>query len=105
MYQGQQERALWMLGAAGILALVALTAPNILQPFNIAWFRFGLMLHKIISPIILGLLFFVTVTPIALILRALDKDLLNLRLDPKAKSYWIHRHPPGPETKSMSNQF
>ena len=63
------------------------------------------MLHKIVNPIIMGLMFFFTVTPIALIMRILRKDLLNIRFDPVAKSYWIKRDPPGPASDSMRQQF
>ncbi len=90
---------------AGAFLLVALVAPRLLRPLNVVWFKFGALLHKIISPIILGLLFFALVTPIALIMRAMGKDLLKLRLDPDAKSYWAYRDPPGPVAPSLSDQF
>ena len=90
---------------AGVFFLAALFAPSLLRPLNIVWFKFGLLLHKIISPIVLGALFFVSVTPVALIMRALGKYPLKLRLDPDTKSYWIHRDPPGPTASSMSDQF
>jgi len=94
----------WLAAAAVTLA-IALSAPRILHPFNIAWFRFGLLLHKIVSPLIMGLLFFAVVTPIGLLLRAQGKRPLNLAFDPAATSYWVIRTPPGPKPGTFQNQF
>ena len=63
------------------------------------------LLYKIVNPVVLGLLFYVTVTPIALLMRVLGKDPLRLRRDSDAASYWIDRTPPGPVPESMKNQF
>ena len=105
LYKDKPEWGWCWIGLAGLFAILALTFPRALKGANVLWFRFGLLLHKFISPLILGFLFFSTITPTALIMRMLGKDLLNLRLNSNAKSYWIHRNPPGPEPKSMSNQF
>ena len=95
----------WALAlAAGFLGAGYL-APQILRPLNRLWLKFGLLLHRIVNPVIMGLLFFVTVTPIGLIMRALGKDPLRLNLDRSAKSYWIERTPPGPAPDTMKNQF
>ena len=94
-----------LIVTSGAFFLASLFAPFLLRPLNILWFRFGLLLHKIISPIVLGGLFIVSVTPIGLFMRVLGKDPLKLRLDPDAKSYWINRDPPGPAANSMSDQF
>ena len=69
------------------------------------WFRFGLLLNRITSPLLMGLLFYGLITPYAYILRWLGKDLLRLRLDPSAESYWIERKPPGPTPESIKRQF
>ena len=71
-----------------ILILGLINSP-ILTPFNILWFKFGLFLGKIISPIIMGIIFFVVVTPIGVIMRLIGKDVLNLKLNKKEGSYWI----------------
>ena len=84
-------------GAASIRASSA--------PLNRLWLKFGLLLYKVMNPLILGLLFFVTIMPIGLVMRAFGKDFLRLRLDRNAKSYWIDRTPPGPPPQSMRNQF
>lgn len=95
----------WALGIAAGFLLVSLVRPRSLRPLNLLWFKFGLLLHGIVNPVIMGLLFFVTVTPMALALRLLGKDPLKRRLEPAATSYWIIRQPPGPAPESMKNQF
>lgn len=92
-------------GLALAFLLLAFLAPRTLKPLNLLWLRFGMLLHKVINPLIMALLFFLTVTPIALIMRLTGKDPLRLKFDPLAKSYWIERNPPGPETLSMRRQF
>jgi hypothetical protein len=95
----------WTLPLAAVFLVIAYTYPKVLAPLNLLWMKFGLLLHKIVTPVILGLLFFVTITPIGLLARACGKDFLRLRLDRGAKSYWIERAPPGPPPQSMKNQF
>jgi predicted membrane metal-binding protein len=95
----------WSLVLAAAFLTIALTAPHLLAPLNRVWLWIGLLMHRVVSPIVLGLLFFSTVTPIGLLLRALGKDPLRLRFDPEAPTYWIERRPPGPAGDSMSNQF
>ena len=99
------EARIWVLIIAGVFLLAALVAPRILRPLNRLWSRFGLLLHKVVSPVIMGLLFFVVVTPTALIMRLAGKDPLRLHFDPEARTYWIDRRPPGPEPQTMRNQF
>ena len=74
---------------------------KILTPLNNLWFKFGLFLGKIISPAIMGIIFFLVVTPIGFIMRVLGKDLLNLKYN-KDKSYWVEKVPP---KSKMKNQF
>ena len=95
----------WALPVAAVFLVISYTYPKVLAPLNLLWMKFGLLLHKIVTPVILGLLFFVTITPIGLLARACGKDFLRLRLDRGAKSYWIERAPPGPPPQSMKNQF
>lgn len=94
---------LWAL-ALGFGGL-ALVAPTRLAPVNRLWLRLGLALNRIVSPLAIGIVFFLVVTPIGLTLRLAGKDPLHLKRDPAATSYWIPREPPGPEPKSMSHQF
>ncbi|NQU57048.1 MAG: hypothetical protein HQ513_07420 [Rhodospirillales bacterium] len=95
----------WALIVAAFFAVTALTMPQLLAPLNKLWFRFGLLLHKIVNPLIMGLLFFVTVTPIGLLMRALGKTPLKLGFDKNTDSYWIARTPPSPAPDSMKRQF
>lgn len=92
-------------GIGLIFGTVALLFPSTLRPLNKLWFRFGLLLHKILSPVILGLMFFLTITPIAMVLKLVGKDVLKLRFEPECRTYWIERQPPGPESSSMKDQF
>jgi hypothetical protein len=94
----------WYSAAAAVL-LSAFAAPKLLGPFNKIWYRFGLALSLITAPIIMGILFYLVVTPTGLIVRALGKDPLKLRMDSAATSYWVERRPPGPDPKSMNQQF
>ena len=95
----------WALVLAAAFLATGLFAPVLLRPFNRVWFLFGLALHKIVNPLVMGLLFFLTVTPMALVLRALGKDPLHRTFDPDAASYWINREPPGPAPETMRQQF
>jgi Saxitoxin biosynthesis operon protein SxtJ len=95
----------WALGLAAVFAILALRWASALNPLNRLWTKLGVLLYGVVSPLVLGLLFYATVTPIALLMRVLGKDVLRLRRDPDAASYWIERKPPGPPPKSMKNQF
>ncbi len=102
---GTGEVRLWALAIGAAFLVVALAKPAILAPLNKLWLKFGLLLHKIVNPAIMGFLFFVTITPIAIIVRARGKSFLLTAFDPKVESYWILREPPGPEPEDMKNQF
>ncbi len=95
----------WSLVLSGLFATAAAVSPPVLGPLNRMWTAFGLWLNKIVSPIVMGFLFFLVVTPMGVCMRLFGKDLLRLKFDPKAKSYWIPREPPGPDPQTMSNQF
>ena len=95
----------WALVVAALILAAALVAPRVLEPANRLWFRFGRLLHGIVTPLILGLIFFSTVTPTALLMRLTGKDPLALRFEPGKPSYWIRREPPGPAPDTMKNQF
>jgi len=95
----------WTAMLAAIFVTVALVRPGVLTPLNVAWMKFGLMLHRVVNPLVMGLLFFGTVLPTGLILRAMGKDLLRLKPEASSDSYWIVREPPGPSPESMKDQF
>lgn len=96
---------LWALAVAAALVGIAYLVPRLLRPFNLVWFRFGLLLHKIVNPVVMGLIFFGAVLPTGLLMRLFGKDPLRLGFDKDAASYWIDRDPPGPDPSSMRNQF
>jgi hypothetical protein len=96
---------LWALGCSFVFAVLALIWPPVLTPLNRIWFRIGLLLHKIINPVILGLMFFVIITPLAIGIRLFGAKLLPLAYDKSLPSYWHRRSPPGPEPESIRNQF
>ena len=92
---------IWSLVFSFIFLVLGILNSNILTPLNKLWFKFGILLGKIISPIIMGIIFFLVVTPIGLLMRLLGKDILNLKYS-NNKSYWIEKT--GPKSK-MKNQF
>ena len=95
----------WWLAAAAALLALAFAWPAALAPLNRLWLRLGLVLYKVMNPLVMGLVFFTTVVPIGLALRAFGKDPLRLRREPAATSYWIRREPPGPDPDTMKHQF
>ncbi len=95
----------WLLAVAVVFAALSLAVPRVLFPLNYVWFRFGLLLHRVISPLVIGAVFFLCVTPIGVIMRLFGKDVLSLRRRDDLASYWIEREPPGPEPGTMTNQF
>ena len=92
---------IWSLIISFIFLVLGLLNSKLLNPLNKIWFKFGLLLGKIISPIIMGVIFFFVVTPIALLMKLLQKDLLNLKFN-KNKTYWIEKS--GPKS-NFKNQF
>ena len=95
----------WFLLLGCLFALAAVYAPRILRPLNVVWTRLSALLHRIVTPLAMGIVFFLVVTPIAWMMRMLGKDPLRLTRDAYASSYWIERHPPGPDPQSMVRQF
>lgn len=95
----------WALIVAAVFALLAFLAPAVLDKPNRAWMKLGLLLGMIVSPIVLGLLFFTVFTPMGWVLRLMGKDPMRLHRDPAATTYWIERKPPGPPPESLNNQF
>jgi hypothetical protein len=95
----------WALAVAALFLALALLRPAWLHPLNRIWTRLGWLLGRVVSPIIMALLFFVVMTPTALLFRWLGKDPLRLAPHPEADTYWIDRHPAGPKPETMTNQF
>jgi len=93
------------LGLALAFLGVSLAAPAVLGPLNRLWLKFGELLHRITSPVILGIMFFGVITPVGWLMRLMGKDLLRMKFDRDCTSYWIRREPPGPEKTSLKRQF
>ena len=92
---------IWTLILSIVFLILGLLNSSILSPLNKIWFKFGILLGNFISPIVMGIIFFFVVTPTSIIMKILNKDLLNLKKNNK-KSYWIKKS----EIKSkMKNQF
>lgn len=95
----------WVLYALSfILFIITALSPERLAPVNRLWFKFGILLGKVISPITIGIMFFALITPIALVTRIFGRDELKLRKR-LTDSYWINRIPTGPATDSFKNQY
>jgi hypothetical protein len=100
-----RELRWWAVALSLAFFAAALIRPALLAPLNRLWFRLGLLLGRVTNPLVMGVVFFLVVTPMAVIMRLRRKDPLRLRIDRKACSYWIERVPPGPAPASMTNQF
>ena len=92
---------LWSLIISIIFLLLGLANSKLLNPFNKLWFKFGIFLSRIISPLVMGVIFFLVVTPIGLVMRLINKDILNLKFNNNS-SYWIKKTEP---KSKMKNQF
>jgi len=97
----QGELRIWFLLISLLFLILGIINSKVLSPLNKVWFKFGIFLGKIISPIIMGIIFFFVVTPIAFLMRILKKDLLNLKFN-KNSSYWIEKTDP---KSTIKNQF
>jgi hypothetical protein len=103
-YHGGTHWYYWFPLAA-LFAVFAYAAPGVLAPLNRLWAKFGHLLHTIISPLLLGILFYLCIVPIGLLMRLSGKDPMRRKFDPAEKSYWIVRTPPGPAPETFKNQF
>jgi len=95
------ELRLWSLIISIVFLFLGLVNSKILNPLNKLWFKFGIFLGKIISPLVMGIIFFLVVTPIGLLMRLLNKDLLNLKFN-NNNTYWIEKTEP---KSKMKNQY
>ena len=106
-YQWWKDREwwLWNLGLSTTFLLLALLAPKLLHPLNRLWFQFGMLLNRIVSPVVMGVLFFLFITPMSLVIRLLKHDLLRLKFAPQASTYWIERKERRIDPQRFKNQF
>lgn len=89
---------------AAVFFAFTIFMPIVLRPLNKAWYKLGLLMGRVVSPIVLGILFFILITPIAIVMRLAGRDPLKLRKQ-NVESHWIERVPPGPESTSFKDQF
>jgi hypothetical protein len=94
-----------LLGIGTLLLVVAAAMPKLLGPFNRLWFEFGLLLHKLLSPLVLGLIYLTSVVPVGMLMRMFGKDPLRRQFEPDMQSYWVPRDPPGPQADSLPRQY
>ena len=104
LISGGSVRA-WALGVSGVLLFFTFFFTSVLQPLNALWFRFGMLLSRIVNPVVMLLIYAVAIVPFGIAARIFGKDLLKLKKDPNAKSYWVERKPPGPAPESIEQQF
>ena len=97
--------ALAWFAAAAVMLAVALAAADWLAPLNRAWTKLGLLLFKVINPIVMFLIFITCIVPMGVVMRLFGWDPMRRKFDSAATSYWIPRDPPGPPGASMKNQF
>lgn len=99
------EPRLWAGMVAAVFVVMVLICPSVLSPLNRFWFLLGMALHRIVSPVVMGLMFFVAIYPMAVMLRVAGKDPMRLKRDETAASYWILRQPPDSDPDGMRRQF
>lgn len=104
LIRGESPR-IWSIAIAIVFTIAAMLFPATLTRLNKLWMRFGLLLHKVVSPVVLGFLFFIVITPMAVAMRMVGKDSLRLRQNLDRTTYWIERTPPGPPQESFVDQF
>jgi len=91
----------WLLFLSLAFLILGLLNSKLLYPLNFIWFKFGILLGRIVSPMIMGVIFFLVVTPTSILLKIFGKDVLKLKYN-NSKTYWLHKNEP--KTK-MKNQF
>ena len=95
----------WLLAAAALTAAVTLYRAHWLAPAKRAWMKFGELLHHVVSPLVMGLIFFGVFTPVGIVMRLFGRDAMNRAWDPAARTYWTERTPPGPADDSFKDMF
>jgi len=95
----------WLIAVAALTAAVTLTRAHWLMPLNRAWMKLGAVLHHVVSPLALGLIYFAVFTPVGLVMRLAGRDALSRRFEPARPTYWVRREPPGPKDDSFRDMF
>ena len=95
----------WVFGLSALTLAVTLVKPDWLAPANRAWMKLAELLNRVVSPIVLGVIFYGIFTPIAWVMRWAGRDAMKRRFEPAAHTYWVERDPPGPDPAGLPNQF
>jgi len=95
----------WAFGASALTLLVSLAAPGWLAPANRAWMKLAEILNRVVGPVVLGAIFFLVLTPVAVAMRVIGRDAMKRRFEPAASTYWVERDPPGPDPAGFPDQF
>lgn len=96
---------LWAWGLSTLMLLVTLAKPGWLTPANRAWMKLAELLNRIVSPVVLGVIFFGIFTPTAWVIRLMGRDAMKRCFEPATPTYWVKRDPPGPDPTALPNQF
>lgn len=104
LYKGSSHAPIW-LGIAAVFAGMTLWRPETLAPANRVWLKLGLLMYRVVNPVIMAILFFVAILPIGLAMRLFGKDFLKLRRDRSQATYWLPRTDSRPPSESMRQQF
>jgi hypothetical protein len=95
----------WCLALVALMTAMTLLSPQRLAPFKRVWMKFGDLLHRVVSPVVLGIIYFVVFTPVGVVMRLSGRDAMNRRFDSGLQSYWLPRTPPGPPENSFRDMF
>jgi len=95
----------WEFGLAAVTAVVTIARPERLAPLNRLWMKFGELMHRVVSPVVLGVIFYGVFTPIGFVMRMAGRDTMKRKFKAAAPTYWIERDPPGPPAESFRDQF
>ena len=95
----------WPFWLSGLTLAVTVAKPDWLGPANRAWMKLAELLHRAVSPVVLGVIFYGIFTPIGWGMRCAGRDAMKRRLEPATRTYWVERDPPGPDPAGLPNQF
>ena len=95
----------WAFGLSVLTLVVTLAKPDWLAPANRAWMKLAELLNRVVSPIVLGVIFYGVFVPTAWVIRLAGRDAMKRRFEPAARTYWVDREPPGPDPAGLPNQF
>ncbi len=103
LFSAQLNR--WAIVVSLVFVIPSLIYPKILRPLNILWLKFGMLMHRVINPVLMGLVFFITVVPTGLLLKLFGKDPMRRKFEADTDTYWIEREDPINPKDTFNNQF